>query len=1397
MFEFLLIVFILFVIHERIAGTRRILEDKIEELENNVHYLSERVNSLKKAIDKQRQEKTHDMAQGVHAAEKSSPGETFGTEPTDRHSLSTADASLPSETDAVPKLSDNGDFSSLSFSQKGKSIDAKTVEPAESDKSLPEKQEIISPVSPALSQKEEDKAEKKVSGSEKDQMPASEQPEETGYAWLKQGNDTKPHSEVVAKKSAPSLETAVYGAAALRRKPETRGARPDSAASAGSGRGSGSGSGGGGPREPSDPIEPAWGDRWNQFKESVDWEQFTGANLFAWLGGIALFIGAGFFVKYSIDKNLISPIMRLVIGAIVGLVMIGASFRFERGRFDIMRHTLAAGGIGVLYSVFFAATLYYGYLEKPLGFITLVTVSAAAFVLAIFHRGVAISVLGGIGAYLTPLLVSTGRGNLLTLFVYLAIVNVGIYQVLKRLESRFLLLFATIGTLFSLTCATFLAPSQPESYLIGLAWVGNLFLFAVFIDRLGWTPQNSSSTKWSAIILFLSILLMAVMVVHSLSGCTPIWMMAAAISIAVALALRNGCWQGAVIPYAALTFFVAAFWAIYRFEATSNIWSFLAFFVYGLAGGIGPILLIHRNGLDTGSLRWFRIFPVAMSLLMLLVILFTPKMSALFWPMAIGLQVIGIFVSLLFGGLLQLGFMALILVFAAAFWLYWSAPVLYVSGVYALILLAGAIVVLALFWCLKRVAQWSETLKIDKIAGNTSVRSNPLLTEWMSATPIMGIYFLLATAFVFIKPLNPHPGMVTLFCFGAITLTMARRLGYSIMIAVTLFSGAFAQAFWALRPDLNGALYLNSLLWSALLIVAALVVPFIVYKDFAKYRLAWMSWSIFELAQAVFIVYAADHFWGREVSGWVPVLLAFIKLPFVKVLLGQLAGKSERNSILACHGGVLLFYLSATPILLLEKGWLGLVLLLESAALLWLNRRVEHNGLRKVSAVLAPVGLYLLLSFLPQMKGANSMIILNAAVFSVAAATAALFAAVRLAPYPDDSLGKYSISKYFLWLAIGTGFYLVNLIVADVFAGSQVQAGATLKFLPAGDLLQTIVYVTLWGLFGAVLWRQQDMPGGIRVFGMILLMLATLWLIWFPFSYGAYVAGMRPLFNLGLLAYVPLMLILLYLFLQEPWQESSFSIKNLFLAMLLITGLFAIKIIKSTIFQPGLPFDIFQAKTAGMAIGSAAGWIIYGLLMVVWPKRLDRPFRLAGLILLYLGFIRTALFPFRFSQQFGEMTPLLNTPTALFAGCIILLIWLTRRQYNETWPVSSVPPNAFFGTTLAVAIFYVLNIEIASVFGEKGRSFSLLTRGNLAHQLGYSLGWLVYAIGLLLSGIRWKVVRARQAALLLVLLTCFKIFLMDLWKLGQLYRVASFIGLAIVLMLVSYLYQRFLTKSEN
>jgi len=164
--------------------------------------------------------------------------------------------------------------------------------------------------------------------------------------------------------------------------------------------------------EPAAPSGPSLMDRWEQFKANVDWELFTGVKLFAWLGGLALFIGAGFFVKYSIDRNLIPPALRLAISAVIGLALIVFSARISKERFTVLRHTLGAGGIGVLYSVVFAATLYYHYLSNPVGFGLLSVVSATAFVLAVFFRGIPISVLGALGAYLTPILVSTGQGSL-------------------------------------------------------------------------------------------------------------------------------------------------------------------------------------------------------------------------------------------------------------------------------------------------------------------------------------------------------------------------------------------------------------------------------------------------------------------------------------------------------------------------------------------------------------------------------------------------------------------------------------------------------------------------------------------------------------------------------------------------------------------------------------------------------------------------------------------------------------------------------------------------------------------------------------------------------------------------------------------------------------------------
>jgi uncharacterized membrane protein len=78
-----------------------------------------------------------------------------------------------------------------------------------------------------------------------------------------------------------------------------------------------------------------------------------------------------------------------------------------------------------------------------------------------------------------------------------------------------------------------------------------------------------------------------------------------------------------------------------------------------------------------------------------------------------------------------------------------------------------------------------------------------------------------------------------------------------------------------------------------------------------------------------------------------------------------------------------------------------------------------------------------------------------------------------------------------------------------------------------------------------------------------------------------------------------------------------------------------------------------------------------------------------------------------------------------------------------------------------------------------------------AKQLTLSLVWLGYAIALMAIGLMRRVREIRLAALGLAGLAVGKIFLYDLSYLTTPYRIGSFIGLGIVLMLVSYLYQRY------
>src|SRR5439155_3251509 len=82
---------------------------------------------------------------------------------------------------------------------------------------------------------------------------------------------------------------------------------------------------------------------------AINWEQFMGAKLFAWTGGLALFLGVAFFVKYSFEHNLIPPELRVAIGFVVGLALVAGGLALKRKENVVTAQTLCATGILILY----------------------------------------------------------------------------------------------------------------------------------------------------------------------------------------------------------------------------------------------------------------------------------------------------------------------------------------------------------------------------------------------------------------------------------------------------------------------------------------------------------------------------------------------------------------------------------------------------------------------------------------------------------------------------------------------------------------------------------------------------------------------------------------------------------------------------------------------------------------------------------------------------------------------------------------------------------------------------------------------------------------------------------------------------------------------------------------
>ena len=220
------------------------------------------------------------------------------------------------------------------------------------------------------------------------------------------------------------------------------------------------------------------------------------------------------------------------------------------------------------------------------------------------------------------------------------------------------------------------------------------------------------------------------------------------------------------------------------------------------------------------------------------------------------------------------------------------------------------------------------------------------------------------------------------------------------------------------------------------------------------------------------------------------------------------------------------------------------------------------------------------------------------------------------------------------------------------------------------------------------------------------------------------------------------------------------------------------------------------------------GWALEGVAVLALWKRLDHAgLKYFGLALLAATTVRLIANPALLGYYPRSEWPVFNwlmytylVPAAalLGSGSILARLELERRRPWERSRYPAERPLAAISCGLAAiaVVFMWINLTIFDAFSS-GPVLTVSFERLPARDLTLSLAWAIYALLLVAVGMARKSVGLRGIGLGFLTLTILKVFLYDLGELKDLYRVASLMGLAVSLFLVSLAYYRFVLRKES
>ncbi len=307
-------------------------------------------------------------------------------------------------------------------------------------------------------------------------------------------------------------------------------------------------------------------------KSDTSFEEQFGTRWVVWVGGLALALGGIFLVRYSIEAELIGPGLRIVLGLLLAafLVAAGEWMRRKEGRSNIagvpsahIPSILTAAGTTVAYATVYAAYALYGFLSPAAAFIALGLVALATLAAALLH-GPILAGLGLVGAYVSPILVSTGDANYWALYIYLAVVTAAAFALARARLWRWLAITAVAFAVFWMLPGIddFARDSLMPHVFHGV--VGYALAAALIVSGLLYGPpaQPGKVDGISSGALAGYLFAVALLVVARNHEAPALYAFAILCAATIAIAWRTESASGAVPAAAILAGLVIAQWAV-------------------------------------------------------------------------------------------------------------------------------------------------------------------------------------------------------------------------------------------------------------------------------------------------------------------------------------------------------------------------------------------------------------------------------------------------------------------------------------------------------------------------------------------------------------------------------------------------------------------------------------------------------------------------------------------------------------------------------------------------------------------------------------------------------------------------------------------------------------------